>query len=759
MSSPKTADKEEPFYAGQTRILEMVASGAPVSDVLTSIVLLLEAHAEGMVCSILLLSPNGKHLEHGAAPSLPQVYVEAVNGAPVGPRNGSCGTAMFLKTQVVVTDVLTDPLWADYRELAAISGFRSCWSTPILSAHGSVLGSFAMYGKETRAPNEDEKHLIEVATHITGIALERKRAEEALRHSDEQLNLLQTITMQVATAKDLASALEVVLHRVCEKTGWDFAQSWFPSRDRSRLELGPAWMGTGDSSQLDKFRLASKALHFRLGDGLPGRVWALKRPIWIEDVTRDRDFPRAEIATESGLKAALAIPILAGDEVIAVIEFFLRGVRPEEERLMSVIAAVAAQLGLAIERKRAEEAVREREARISLAAESGDVAFWSFYPGQNSAWMNEKGRRIYGFDPNLPLTRELLISRVHSEEAEAVKEVFDQVCVRFGTFESEHRLVTPYGKTRSVIMRGRCLHDENGELIEIVGVTIDVTAQKQSELQLQVQREQLAHLNRVALMGEMTASIGHELNQPLAALANNAAAGLRFLERDALDPLVLRELLEDMIADSRRARDVVRGIRALALKDKSGRSTLNLNALIADTVRLVGTDITMRESSVRTELDDNLPQVEVAPVQIQQVLLNLIMNALDALESLPSSQRRIVITTKSDDVDDIAEVSVRDFGTGLPDESVDKVFDHFFSTKQTGMGMGLTIVRSIIEAHGGTITAGNAPGGGALFSFRLPAIPQENGSEPHDSRTKLILDESRTTSRRFVPSWPAATRL
>src|SRR4051794_22551963 len=672
MSALPKSETQEPFYAGQTRILEMVASGAAVSDVLTSIVHLLETQADGMICSILLLSPNGKYVEHGAAPSLPQVYVDAVNGAPIGPRNGSCGTAMFLKQQVVVTDILSDPFWADYKDLSRMCGFRSCWSTPIFSAYGAVLGSFAMYGKEVRGPNAEEKRLIEVATHITGIALERKRAEEALRHSDEQLNLLQTITMQVATAKDLASALEVVLQHVCEKTGWDFAQSWFPGRDRTQLELGPAWMGARETSQLEKFRLASKQLRFRLGEGLPGRVWRSKRPLWIEDVTSDANLPWAKIATESGLKAALAIPILAGDEVIAVIEFFLRAVRPEEQRLMSLIAAVAAQLGLAIERKRAEEAIREREARISLAAESGEIAFWSFYPGQNSAWMNEKGRRIYGFDVNLPLTRELLLSRVHSEDAGEVKEIFDKVCQTYGTFESEHRLATPYGKTRSVIMRGRCLHEENGDLLEIVGVTIDVSAQKQSELQLQIQRDQLAHLNRVALMGEMTASIGHELNQPLAALANNAAAGLRFLERDALDPLVLRELLEDMIADSRRARDVVRGIRALAVKDKSGRSNLNLNALIADTLRLVGTDITMRDTSVRTELDEHLPEVEAAPVQIQQVLLNLIMNALDALESVPSSRRRIVISTWPDNGE--VAVSVRDFGTGLPEDSVDKVF-------------------------------------------------------------------------------------
>jgi len=221
---------EGSFHVGQTKILELVASGAPIADILSRIVLLMEAQAEGMVCSILLLNPDGKHVQHGAAPNLPEAYIKAVDGAPIGPRNGSCGTAMFLKKPVVVTDVMTDPLWADYRPLAEICGLRACWSTPIMSSQNEVLGSFAMYRQETRGPNAEELGLAQVATHITGIAIERKHAEEALRHSEEQLGLLQTITMEVATAKDLSSALEVVLQRVCEKTGWDFAQSWLPRR-------------------------------------------------------------------------------------------------------------------------------------------------------------------------------------------------------------------------------------------------------------------------------------------------------------------------------------------------------------------------------------------------------------------------------------------------------------------------------------------------------------------------------------------------
>src|SRR5204862_5063594 len=199
----------------------------------------MEAQADGLRCSSLLLAREGQHVHHGAAPSLPEAYVKGVDGAPIGPRNGSCGTAMYLRKQVVVKDVMTDPLWADYRNLAEICGLSACWSTPILSPHGDVLGSFAMYREEKRGPLPAENRLTEIATHIAGIAIERQRQQEILR---------------------------------------------------------------------------------------------------------------------------------------------------------------------------------ERDARISLAAESADVAFWIMYPEQNSAWMSEKGRLMYGFDSKLPLTCELILSRIHPDE-------------------------------------------------------------------------------------------------------------------------------------------------------------------------------------------------------------------------------------------------------------------------------------------------------------------------------------------------------
>jgi PAS domain S-box-containing protein len=398
-----------------------------------------------------------------------------------------------------------------------------------------------------------------------------------------------------------------------------------------------------------------------------------------------------------------------------------RGPRPEEERLTSIATHIA---GIAIERQRQQEILRQREARIRLAAESADLAFWSLYPEQNEVWMSEKGRAIYGFTPEARLTCDSILSRVHPDERAKVKAEYDSACAIRGKFESEHRLLLPYGKVRWVIMRGHCVKDDEGKIIETIGVTVDVSSQKQADLQLQVQREEMAHRNRVALMGEMTASFAHELNQPLTAIANSASAARRFLEHGNIDPVLLQQLLQDMVADSQRAGEVIRGIRSLVRKETSEQTLLNLNAIISDTVRLVSSDVLNRESVVTTELDPNVPGVQGTLVQIQQVLLNLIINALDAMEALPPAERRVIVSTRSDK-GDVAEFTVRDFGTGLPKDQPDKVFDHFFSTKQKGMGMGLAIVRSIIEAHGGTIIGENSPDRGARMVVRLPAARGE----------------------------------
>lgn len=167
-------EKETEFQAGQSRVLKMIAGNAPLSEILRKLVLLIESQSPGMLCSVLLLSADGNHIEHGAAPSLAPQYVKAIDGAPIGPKHGSCGTAMYRGKPVVVTDILKDPLWDDYRDLAEGTGLRACWSTPIMSSKGKVLGSFAMYYKEPRTPSGDESRLTSVATYIAGMAIEHR---------------------------------------------------------------------------------------------------------------------------------------------------------------------------------------------------------------------------------------------------------------------------------------------------------------------------------------------------------------------------------------------------------------------------------------------------------------------------------------------------------------------------------------------------------------------------------------------------------
>jgi len=169
---PQSEQHEEHFRTEQKRIQQMIASDAPLSEILSKLVLMIEGQSPEMICSILLLSSDGNHVRHAVAPSLPENYVKVIDGSPIGPKHGSCGTAMFRGQPVIVTDIATDPLWDEYRNFAWAIGVAACWSTPIMSSKGKVLGSFAMYYREPRTPNGDERHLTDVATKVAAQAIE-----------------------------------------------------------------------------------------------------------------------------------------------------------------------------------------------------------------------------------------------------------------------------------------------------------------------------------------------------------------------------------------------------------------------------------------------------------------------------------------------------------------------------------------------------------------------------------------------------------
>jgi two-component system, cell cycle sensor histidine kinase and response regulator CckA len=259
----------------------------------------------------------------------------------------------------------------------------------------------------------------------------------------------------------------------------------------------------------------------------------------------------------------------------------------------------------------------------------------------------------------------------------------------------------------------------------LVGIAIDISVRKRAEQEIQQQRNELAHLSRVTMLGELSGSLAHELNQPLTAILSNAQAAQRFLAHDTPDFAELRDILADIVAEDKRAGEVIRRLRLLLKKGEVQHQPFDLNEVVWEVLKLVRSDLVNQGVVVQTELAPALPAVNSDRVQLQQVLLNLVMNACDAMAGNLAADRKLIIRTALAGGEGI-RVSVADRGVGLGAENLEKVFEPFFTTKAQGMGLGLSVCRTIISAHGGKLGAANNPERGATFSFTLPASPEPN---------------------------------
>jgi PAS domain S-box-containing protein len=366
-----------------------------------------------------------------------------------------------------------------------------------------------------------------------------------------------------------------------------------------------------------------------------------------------------------------------------------------------------------------EEALRESEERMRLAADAANLGIWEWDLGNDEIWATNARRALLGWPASGKVTFEDFVCRVHPEDRNRIRETMDNAIREGKDFASEYRLILPDGIVRWMATRGSVHFNENGKPARVLGISIDITAQKQAEIEARQRREELSHLSRVALIGEMSASIAHELNQPLAGIASNASAGQRFIDRGKIDPQEIRDLLADISADARRASDVMRQIRGMMRNEQTPRQRINLNDIVMNVAHMVAPDALLHSCELKTSLNERLPAVEGDPIQMQQVLVNLIMNALDAMREIPVPRRKVEIITEQNG-DGTVCTSVRDYGIGISREASERMFEQFFTTKPDGLGMGLAIVRSIVESHGGTIDAENVDDGGARFSFVLP---------------------------------------
>jgi two-component system, LuxR family, sensor kinase FixL len=308
---------------------------------------------------------------------------------------------------------------------------------------------------------------------------------------------------------------------------------------------------------------------------------------------------------------------------------------------------------------------------------------------------------------------------VHPDDRDAVRLAVEDSLASGRDFEVEHRVLGGAGQTRWISGRGRIEHNPASKAILLHGVVLDITARRGAELDFQQLQGQLAHTSRVSMLGQLASAIAHELNQPLAAILRNAEAAELFLERDPPDLDEVRAILADIRSDDQRAGAVIERLRALLKRRSIEPRRLLASDLLGDIAALTRADAAGRRIAMKIESGSALPPVMGDAVHLQQVLLNLVLNAMDAIDSTPAAER--LISVRADYRDGgLVEVAVSDSGPGIAAEKLEVVFEPFFTTKASGMGIGLSISRTIIEAHGGRIWAqANSPAG-AIFRFTLP---------------------------------------
>jgi PAS domain S-box-containing protein len=540
--------RAESLLAGEKRILEMLAKGDSLGEILESLCRFAEQQASGILASILLLDDD--RLRHGAGPNLPQAYMDTIDGASIGPSAGSCGTAAYRREQVIVADIATDPLWADYRELALPHGLRACWSTPVFSSQRKVIATFAMYYREPRRPGPREQEIIEQITHLAGATIERYLAQEALQRS---------------------------------------------------------------------------------------------------------------------------------------------------------------------------------EAYLAEAQRLSHTGSWTYNPAKHKpAYWSAEMFRICGFDPQQgPPAGDAFLERVPPEDRQMVHEVFYNAMQEKTEYEDEHRIIFPDGTIRHIHSIGHPVLNRLGNVVEFVGSAVDVTERKRAEEErerLHQLEADLARLNRVGMMGELAASLAHEIKQPISAASLDAGTCSEWLGHNEPNIEEARQAASRIILDVTRASEIIDRVRALFRKGELHRESLDVNEIIREMIGLLRSDAGRKSISIRTELADSLPLICADKVQLQQVFMNLALNAIDAIKD---SNTPGTLTIKSQlDSGGALLVAVSDTGVGLPRDQTDKIFDAFFTTRSQGTGMGLSISRSIVESHGGRLWAADNSPCGAIFFLTLPAHAQ-----------------------------------
>jgi PAS domain S-box-containing protein len=399
--------------------------------------------------------------------------------------------------------------------------------------------------------------------------------------------------------------------------------------------------------------------------------------------------------------------------------------------ILAVIAVVMLQSALIValllqqrRRRHAEDSLRETEERYRNVVETQNELICRYLPDTTLTFVNDAYCRYFGRDRGELVGSRFLDLIPETERAGALKHI--ELIGRRGHGQTyDHQVVRPDGSIGWQQWTDHVIRNAEGSVVELQGIGRDITDLKVADMEVEQRRKEVTHLTRVAILGELSGALAHELNQPLTAILSNAQAAQRLLARAPADPVMLGEILEDIVTDDLRAGEVISRLRALLKRGEANFQPLDLNDVTREVLGLARSELIERHVTVDTRLAPDLPSVRGDRVQLQQVMLNLVLNACEAMSSRTPAERTLTVSTARDG-NGFVLTAIADRGTGIPPDAADRLFEPFFTTKSQGLGLGLSICRSIIDAHGGRLWADNNADQGATFTFALPA--QNGGS-------------------------------
>jgi PAS domain S-box-containing protein len=588
-----------------------------------------------------------------------------------------CCEASRSGERVVVPDVEKSNLFAGTESLPVLraAGVRALQSTPMVSRTGKLIGILSTHWSEPHFPDEHELLQIDLLVRQAADLIEVARAEAALRTSESTLrSFYESVPLMLGIVEVPADDSDIIHIYDTPATDRFFGHPPGSTVGKSSLEMGAPKEAV--RQWIENYRRAER-------DGKPVQFeyWHPQKngAAWL---------------------SAVVTKVGPGDS--------------GRTKFSYAVADVT-------ERKRVEEALRSGEERLTLATLGGDLGFWDWDIARDKTSLSGKYYEIIGYrenevQSNLDFFRKLIhpedLAAVESSRAKHFQGESDYSVV-------EYRLRRKTGDYRWIRGVGKVVtRDAQGAPLRMAGVIADITVQKKTEAVL---REQLAHASRVSMMGTLASSIAHELNQPLGAILCAVDAADLILDQPfpALDEL--RDILNDIRNENRRANEVIKNMRTLLLKQEIERQPVKINFLAEEVLRFVKEDALSRKIKITTEFTPHLPSVDGNRVQLQQAVLNFIVNAMDAMDQQPAERRHLTVGTRLA-ADGEVEVSVSDSGTGIEPDNLPRLFQPFFTTKQTGLGIGLWVTEKIVTAHNGRIWAENRPNGGAAFHFVLPAM-------------------------------------